>query len=462
MKHLSRVALLAATLTAGLPALAQVAMAQEKPTYDTGSIPADHIMVPTKALTGNVVLISDAKGWSAEDETRAKALVDKGVAVIGIDLPVYLKGLKPEEGDECIYTISDIESLAHQIQRAANSDSYRPPILAGIGEGGAMALAMIAQSPDATIGDAIAVDPLDSIPLTTQLCTPADKTLKDGRMTYGLTEGDLPAPVTVIFTPQAPKPGRDHVAALVKDHSDIATRDTTDPASDALDQAIADQVAAANASEGDNPLGLPLALLPAKPAYDTMAVFYSGDGGWRDIDKEVGSELQDAGIPVVGVDALRYFWSKRTPEETAEDLARIIDTYRRQWKVKHVLLIGYSFGADIIPATYNLLSQQNKDRVSQITLLALSRAVDYEISVQGWLGVDSSDSEGDSLKDIAKINPKLIQCIYGTEEDDDPCVKLKSTGVEAIGIEGGHHFDEDYEALAAQVVASLKRRLGQP
>lgn len=33
-----------------------------------------------------------------------------------------------------------------------------------------------------------------------------------------------------------------------------------------------------------------------------MAVIYSGDGGWRDIDKEVGNALQQQGVPVVGVE----------------------------------------------------------------------------------------------------------------------------------------------------------------
>ncbi|MGG2475679.1 AcvB/VirJ family lysyl-phosphatidylglycerol hydrolase, partial [Rhizobium sp. BR5] len=91
------------------------------------------------------------------------------------------------------------------------------------------------------------------------------------------------------------------------------------------------------------------------PVMDTMAVIYSGDGGWRDLDEEVGSALQKQGVPVIGVDALRYFWKEKEPQEVASDLARIIDTYRKEWKVRNVVLIGYSFGADIIPATYNLL-----------------------------------------------------------------------------------------------------------
>jgi type IV secretory pathway VirJ component len=33
--------------------------------------------------------------------------------------------------------------------------------------------------------------------------------------------------------------------------------------------------------------------------------------------------------------------------------------------------------------------------------------------------------------------------------------------VESIAIDGGHHFDGDYEALAERIVAGLKRRLQQ-
>ena len=63
-----------------------------------------------------------------------------------------------------------------------------------------------------------------------------------------------------------------------------------------------------------------------------MAVVYSGDGGWRDIDKEIAGRLQELGIPVVGVDSLRYFWSERTPERIAADLDLIMAHYREAWQ----------------------------------------------------------------------------------------------------------------------------------
>nr|prf virurence gene [Agrobacterium tumefaciens] len=354
--------LIGAFIAASTLLSSSVAFSQDKPAYETGMIPADHIMVPDGDIQASIFLISDANGWTEADETRAKALVEKGAAVVGIDFKEYLKALEADD-DECIYMISDIESLSQQIQRTAGTGSYRLPIVTGIGKGGTLALAMIAQSPVSTVREAVAVDPKAGLPLEKILCTPATKDKVDGETVYGLTDGALPAPVSVIFTPDADQKGRDHVNALVKLHSDIEVTDVTDKADEVLTQTLSDKVDAAG--DSGNPLGLPITVLEAKPVMDTMAVIYSGDGGWRDLDEEVGSALQKQGVPVIGVDALRYFWKEKDPKEVAGDLARIIDTYRKEWKVKNVVLIGYSFGADIIPATYNLLPDRVKSSVAQ-------------------------------------------------------------------------------------------------
>lgn len=430
--------------------------AQDAKGFETGMIPPDHIMLPDGDVSANVFLISGATGWGEAEQTEADALVEKGAVVVGIDFPKYIEALKADD-DECIYMISDIEELAQEIQRKAGVSNYRPPIIAGIGDGAALALAMIAQSPAATIGEAVAVDPVASIPLADKiLCTPATKEKDGDRTIYGLTDGPLPAPVSVVFTPKADAKGRTHVENLVKSHADIDVKDVTDDAQAALAQTLQDRIDAAGNS--DNPLGLPLTVLEAKPTMDTMAIIYSGDGGWRDLDKDVGSFLQQDGVPTIGIDSLRYFWSEKKPEEIASDLSRIIETYRKEWKVKNVMLIGYSFGADVLPATFNLLPEKDKSRVVQMSLLSLSNEVSYEISVGGWLGVSGSGTQ-DPVTDLEKIDPKIVQCVYGTEDEDAACPALKDKGAEVIGIDGGHHFDEDYESLTKRIVASLKKRL---
>lgn len=207
------------------------------------------------------------------------------------------------------------------------------------------------------------------------------------------------------------------------------------------------------------PPDLPIHMLDGKATQDTLAILYSGDGGWQDLDEEVGSYLRNAGIPVIGLNSLSYFWSGRTARKTAGDLGRIIDYYTRRLKVHHVLLVGYSFGADVMPASYNRLSPEQKAKVKAISLLSMSHKVDYVISLRGWLGFQTEGKGGNPVDDVRSIRPEIVQCVYGKNDDhDNACPVLRRTGVKVIGMPGGHHFGGDYDRLAQYIVASLKTR----
>jgi type IV secretory pathway VirJ component len=52
--------------------------------------------------------------------------------------------------------------------------------------------------------------------------------------------------------------------------------------------------------------------VPAGQATDTVTLFLSGDGGWRDLDRDVAGEMAKLGYPVVGIDTLRYYWQHKT------------------------------------------------------------------------------------------------------------------------------------------------------
>ena len=118
-----------------------------------------------------------------------------------------------------------------------------------------------------------------------------------------------------------------------------------------------------------------------------MAVVISGDGGWRDLDKTIAEDLQSDGIPVVGWDSLRYFWSKKTPQQTANDLAIVMRTFMAKWHASDVALIGYSFGADVMPFAYNRLPDDPTFARKDSSLCsAFSKTADFEITVSGWMG----------------------------------------------------------------------------
>lgn len=424
------------------------------PRLETKSLPTTRIAYPEGPAAGVVMLLSDGKGWSNKEERTARALARDGALVVGVDLPEYYAALE-EEQDDCLYLVSDIEDLSRQLHRSAGIADYHPPVVVGSGDGATLALAIAAQTPASTIAETLAVDPGTSIPLSTVLCTPAAKTPVSGGIVYGLTAGDLPNRVRVVFSPVADVAGRTHAENLRKSHPAVELGEAAEEADEALLRNAG--AALQRLARSTSPLDLPIVPIETVPKHNVMAIIYSGDGGWRDIDQQLGAYLKEEGIPVVGVDALRYFWNEKTPKQTTADLSRIIATYRQRWHVDNVLLIGYSFGANILPATYRFLPDADKQTVSLISLLALSHQADFEIDVTGWLGFVGAGRYGDPVDDLKKIEPAKIQCIYGLKEKDSACPDLKDiAGVEVLAREGGHHFDGDYRALNRLIVGRAK------
>ncbi len=119
---------------------------------------------------------------------------------------------------------------------------------------------------------------------------------------------------------------------------------------------------------------------------DVFAVMLSGDGGWAGIDKQVARALAERGIPVVGWDTLRYFWTPRTPEGLARDLDRTLNYYATAWNRHKVLVIGYSQGADVLPFAINRLTAASRERILTTTLLGLGRNAAFEFHLSNWVG----------------------------------------------------------------------------
>ena len=116
----------------------------------------------------------------------------------------------------------------------------------------------------------------------------------------------------------------------------------------------------------------------------------SGDGGWAGLDKEVAQALAAHGIPVVGLDSLRYFWNARTPDGLAADTDRMIRYYLAHLDKQRVLLIGYSQGADVLPFAVNRLPPATRARVALTALMGMSEHALFEFHVSSWISDDNS------------------------------------------------------------------------
>ena len=98
--------------------------------------------------------------------------------------------------------------------------------------------------------------------------------------------------------------------------------------------------------------------------------------------------------------------------------------------------------------------------MAEISLLAPSRDTRFEISVSEYFS-DAVDAEMRPVgPEIAEIPAGLLQCFYGEDEADSTlCTTRSAAGEEVVKTTGGHHFGDDYGALAKRVIEGADARM---
>jgi type IV secretory pathway VirJ component len=417
-----------------------------------------------------VLLLSGDEAWNARVALLARQLAEHGALVAGIDLPKLDANLAADGGD-CVFLDGDLENLSHFLQAYYHVPTYLPPFLAGYQAGAVLAYATLVQAPAHTFAGALTVGfspitrlrkplckgsgiestPLPAVDATAIRYLPAKRlaspwlvfqadhdpgTLEAAQFTAGM-QGAALVTLTGI--------GGDYSPVEVWAAKLLAAFDTL------VARTAAETLPPAPAALG----ALPVVEVPARPgtpATDTFAIILSGDGGWAGLDKEVADALSTHGIPVVGLDSLRYFWSARTAEGLARDTDHMIRYYLAHLAKKRVLLIGYSQGADVLPFALDRLPAATRARVALAVLMGMSEHALFEFHVSSWI---SNDTTGPlTLPEVSRIERVPVLCIYGDGDKDSLCPKLDPAKIRVVKLPGGHHFNGDYAGLARVILAA--------
>ena len=196
---------------------------------------------------------------------------------------------------------------------------------------------------------------------------------------------------------------------------------------------------------------LPLEEVPASGESGEFALLLTGDGGWAGLDQELAARLAASGVPTVGLNSLKYFWKERTPEETARDVARVLRHYLAAWHKQRVLLVGYSFGADVMPFVVNRLPADLRARVASVSLLGIDSNASFEVSISDWVGAEGGGPQ--TRPEVARITQLPVLCLYGEGEKDSICPGLPAGGITREQVGTGHHFGGEYATLADRILA---------
>jgi type IV secretory pathway VirJ component len=216
--------------------------------------------------------------------------------------------------------------------------------------------------------------------------------------------------------------------------------------------ALARSARADSVSVSDLPLK---EIAAADTSGERMAVLISGDGGWSNFDEGVSEGLAKRGIPVVGVNALGYFWKRRSPEETAKDLERIVERYGAAWHKQRVLVMGYSFGADVLPFAVSRLAEGVRQRIALVAMLAPSHHADFEFHVTYWMHVEGK-TRWLVKPEVEKLAGMKVLAICEEGDEDALCSDLPAEAATMVVLKGGHHFNRDYETIVQTMMDAMK------
>jgi type IV secretory pathway VirJ component len=427
------------------------------------------LYLPPGKPKGVVLFLSGDGGWHLGVIDMARHLRDAGAAVAGVDVRRYLADVAGTKGSGCRYMAADFETLAHRVEREMGLREYQVPMLYGYSSGATVVYAVLVESPPGTFASAvslgfcpdqkfggIALCPGGGARLTYRagdkgawVFDPAPK-LTDPWVAFQ-GESDIvcsPAQVDEF----ASKVGHSEVVRLPMVGHGFSVEKNWLPqfeqvfarlsAQNSFPPIVSADVADLPLIEQPTPAGNPAA---------PLVVLLTGDGGWAGLDRGLAEAFNEHGVPLVALSTLQYFWRAHTPEQTSADLARVLRHYLTAWKRERVLLVGYSFGADVLPFIVNRLPPELRARIGTVNLLGLSEHASFEIHVAGW--VPGSETGNAAVQpELERMRGVDALCLYGAGEQNDPCARFAGGSLTAMPLGQGHHFGGEYGELAVAIL----------
>ena len=202
-----------------------------------------------------------------------------------------------------------------------------------------------------------------------------------------------------------------------------------------------------------DPINFFAAMGPRKPV---AALYFSGDSGLRfGMGLYAAKALAKRGIAVTGFSSPVYFNVHRSRGQVNAAVARAIREALVRTNGERLVVIGQSYGADILQTGLAALPADLRPRIAAVVLVVPGETVFFRADPLGLEYRGTPDSLG--VDTVNTITWAPLTCIYGAAETDSLCPAVRVPGATIVRMPGGHFLDHDADGLVDHVLDAIRR-----
>lgn len=191
------------------------------------------------------------------------------------------------------------------------------------------------------------------------------------------------------------------------------------------------------------------------PAHNkgTAMLFLSGDMGFNaGMGPRIAEEMAHKGIAVVGINSLAAFSSRGT----ADDAVRIVEKGLQRTLAlpgtERVVLVGQSFGSNILLAAASGLPQSYRNRVPGLILIVPGDTMFFRATPGGIFDIGD---DGPALPYARAMNWAPVLCIHGQREANSLCPVWQQANVRSVSLPGGHFLNDNVKRVTDTIDRNL-------
>lgn len=208
-------------------------------------------------------------------------------------------------------------------------------------------------------------------------------------------------------------------------------------------------------AQGNDVRDLPVRFVtPVGAPSHFTAVVLSGDGGYAKLVTTLAEGLAAHGVGAVLFNSREWLSPKKTPQQSAEAVVRVLRAAMARYHADSIVLVGYSRGADMAPFVANRLPADLRAVLGGVSMFGLAPNANFEFHLIDLVKDTERDSDIPVLPELLRLKGVPMSCVYGSDEKASGCRGVPPSLMRVEERSGGHHF-EGADATLSDVVLRL-------